>query len=106
MAKNPHFRVLALTATPSSDKDKIQPIVDALHISHIEIRSEASPDIVPYIKKKVQRLRDGGKRVHLRTIGTNQACHRDPARPREAEGWFGQGHVGAYALKVLHRSCC
>ncbi|KZW01967.1 P-loop containing nucleoside triphosphate hydrolase protein [Exidia glandulosa HHB12029] len=77
MAKNPHFRVLALTATPSSDKDKIQPIVDALHISHIEIRSEASPDIIPYIKKKeltkhvieipaeLGKLRDGLAKVML-----------------------------------------
>ncbi|KAH7104482.1 P-loop containing nucleoside triphosphate hydrolase protein [Auriculariales sp. MPI-PUGE-AT-0066] len=52
MAKNPHFRVLALTATPSGDKDKLQAIVDNLHLSHIEIRSEASPDVKEYIKDK------------------------------------------------------
>jgi len=56
MAKNPHFRVLALTATPSSDREKLQPIVDSLHLSHIEIRSESSPDVKQYIKEKVSYL--------------------------------------------------
>ncbi|EJD55504.1 P-loop containing nucleoside triphosphate hydrolase protein [Auricularia subglabra TFB-10046 SS5] len=76
-ARNPHFRILALTATPSSDKEKMQPIIDALHISHIEIRSEASPDILPYIKKKerkeyiiqmpphLAKLRDGMAKIML-----------------------------------------
>ncbi|EJD33934.1 P-loop containing nucleoside triphosphate hydrolase protein [Auricularia subglabra TFB-10046 SS5] len=53
--KNPACRILALTATPSSDKDKIQPIIDALRIGHIEIRNETSLDISPYIKRKEKR---------------------------------------------------
>src|SRR5882757_1753898 len=42
MAKNPYFRVLALTATPGRTPDAVQAIVDALHISRIEIRDEQS----------------------------------------------------------------
>ena len=56
MAKNSHFRVLALTATPGSDIDAVQKVVDALHISHIEMRSEKSPDIVPYLHIKHVKL--------------------------------------------------
>ncbi|PSS37374.1 hypothetical protein PHLCEN_2v776, partial [Hermanssonia centrifuga] len=52
MAKNPHFRVLALTATPGGKPDTVQAIVDALHISHIEIRDEGSLDLKPYLHKK------------------------------------------------------
>ncbi|KAF9821870.1 hypothetical protein IEO21_00300 [Rhodonia placenta] len=52
MAKNPHFRVLALTATPGSNPDAVQAIVDSLHISHIEIRDEESIDLRPYMHKK------------------------------------------------------
>lgn len=52
MAKNPHFRVLALTATPGSKPDAVQAIVDCLHISHIEIRDEQSLDLAPYLHKK------------------------------------------------------
>lgn len=52
MAKNPHFRVLALTATPGSKPDAVQEIVDALHISRIEIRDEKSMDITPYMHQK------------------------------------------------------
>lgn len=40
MAKNPHFRILALTATPGSDKEAVQTLIDGLHISRIEIRDE------------------------------------------------------------------
>lgn len=53
MAKNPHFRVLALTATPGNSVDSIQSLVDGLHISHIEIRNEESLDLKAYIHKKV-----------------------------------------------------
>lgn len=53
MAKNPHFRVLALTATPGSTPDAVQAIVDSLHISRIEIRDEGSLDLREYMHKKV-----------------------------------------------------
>lgn len=53
MTKNPHFRVLALTATPGSTPDAVQAIVDSLHISRIEIRDEGSLDLREYIHKKV-----------------------------------------------------
>lgn len=56
MAKNPHFRVLALTATPGSTPDAVQAIVDALHISRIEIRDEGSLDLKEYVFKKVSNL--------------------------------------------------
>ncbi|KAG2160089.1 uncharacterized protein EDB93DRAFT_1113395 [Suillus bovinus] len=52
MAKNPHHRVLALTATPGSTPEAIQSIVDSLHISHIEIRDENSIDLREYMHKK------------------------------------------------------
>lgn len=54
MAKNPHFRVLALTATPGGKPEAVQAIIDSLHISHIEIRDERSIDLKPYIFNKVR----------------------------------------------------
>jgi len=53
MAKNPHFRVLALSATPGGDPEKVQSIIDHLHISRIEIRDEASIDLREYMFTKV-----------------------------------------------------
>ncbi|KAJ2928868.1 hypothetical protein H1R20_g8225, partial [Candolleomyces eurysporus] len=53
MAKNPHFRLLALTATPGNNTDAIQTLIDGLHISKIEIRNENSLDLKPYIFEKV-----------------------------------------------------
>ncbi|TFK41383.1 hypothetical protein BDQ12DRAFT_679374 [Crucibulum laeve] len=52
MAKNPHFRLLALTATPGSNPDAVQALVDGLHISRIEIRDEGSLDLKQYIHQK------------------------------------------------------
>jgi ATP-dependent DNA helicase MPH1 len=54
MAKNPHFRLLALTATPGNNTDSIQTLIDGLHISRIEIRNENSIDLKPYIFEKVR----------------------------------------------------
>lgn len=59
MAKNPHFRVLALTATPGSTPDAVQAIVDSLHIGHIEIRDERSLDLKPYLFQKVSMHHNG-----------------------------------------------
>ncbi|KAG8902061.1 3'-5' DNA helicase [Tulasnella sp. 403] len=52
MAKNPHFRVLALTATPGSTPEAVQVVVDSLHVSHIEIRDEEALDLREYVHKK------------------------------------------------------
>ena len=54
MAKNPHFRVLSLTATPGSNPEAVQNLIDSLHISHIEIRDEMSLDIRRYMHEKVR----------------------------------------------------
>ena len=43
---------MALTATPGGKPEAVQAIVDALHISHIEIRDEHSLDLKQYIHKK------------------------------------------------------
>lgn len=52
MRFNPHFRILALTATPGSDPERVQGVIDNLHIGHIEVRTEESMDITPYSKNK------------------------------------------------------
>ncbi|KAG6902797.1 hypothetical protein C0995_011284 [Termitomyces sp. Mi166 len=52
MAKNPHFRILALTATPGGNPDAVQNLIDGLHISHIEIRDENSLDLKSFIHHK------------------------------------------------------
>ncbi|XP_074852253.1 Fanconi anemia group M protein isoform X2 [Carettochelys insculpta] len=42
------FRILALSATPGSDKKAVQEVISNLLISQIELCSEDSPDIQPY----------------------------------------------------------
>ncbi|MEM5828264.1 MAG: DEAD/DEAH box helicase [Candidatus Aenigmatarchaeota archaeon] len=43
--------ILALTASPGSERERIEEIKNHLNIQYIEIRSEYDPDIRPYIKK-------------------------------------------------------
>ncbi|GAA5968476.1 hypothetical protein JCM11641_007648 [Rhodosporidiobolus odoratus] len=52
MSRNPHFRLLALTATPGSRGEAVQDVIDNLHIGTIEVRADDSFDIRQYIHKK------------------------------------------------------
>ncbi|XP_028995412.1 Fanconi anemia group M protein isoform X2 [Betta splendens] len=42
------FRILALSATPGGDTKSVQSVISNLLISHIELRSEESPDILAH----------------------------------------------------------
>ncbi len=43
-------RILALTASPGSEMEHIQEIVTNLCIEHIEVRTDADPDVSPYVQ--------------------------------------------------------
>ncbi|XP_068608350.1 Fanconi anemia group M protein [Brachionichthys hirsutus] len=43
--QNLQFRILALSATPGGDTKSVQSVISNLFISHIELRSDESPDI-------------------------------------------------------------
>ncbi len=46
-----HPLVLGLTASPGSDEEKIREIVRNLGIEHVEVRTESSPDVKPYVQR-------------------------------------------------------
>ncbi|WP_297505016.1 DEAD/DEAH box helicase [Thermococcus sp.] len=46
-----HPLVLGLTASPGSDEERIREIIRNLGIEHIEIRTESSPDVRPYVQR-------------------------------------------------------
>jgi ERCC4-related helicase len=48
LAKYP--RILALTASPGSDMDKIKEICQNLYIEEIEVRTHNDPDVKPYVQ--------------------------------------------------------
>lgn len=50
--RSDQFRVLALSATPGTDARKVQTVIRNLFISHVEIRTEDDPEIVPYIHQR------------------------------------------------------
>ncbi|CAG0880831.1 unnamed protein product [Darwinula stevensoni] len=47
------YRILALSATPGSDMKAVHQILVNIHISHVELRSEDSPDIQPYSHERI-----------------------------------------------------
>ena len=49
LAKYP--RILALTASPGSDMEKIKEVCKNLHIEGIEVRTEKDPDVKPYVQE-------------------------------------------------------
>ena len=51
------FRVVALSATPGSDIKSVQQVLTNLLISHIELRTDDSPDIRPYThERRVEKV--------------------------------------------------
>ncbi len=51
------FRVVALSATPGTDLQAVRLMLQNLVISRIELRSEESPDIVPYtFQRKIEKI--------------------------------------------------
>jgi Fanconi anemia group M protein len=49
LAKYP--RILALTASPGSDMEKIKEVCQNLHIEDIEVRTNEDPDVKPYVQE-------------------------------------------------------
>jgi len=45
-----NIRIMGLTASPASDKEKMNGIIQNLGIENIEIRNENSPDVKPYVQ--------------------------------------------------------
>ncbi len=45
-----NIRIMGLTASPASDKEKMNEIIQNLGIENIEIRNENSPDVKPYVQ--------------------------------------------------------
>lgn len=44
-------RILALTASPGSEMERIEEVCKNLHIEDVEVRTEEDPDVKPYIKE-------------------------------------------------------
>ena len=55
-AVQPKFRVLALSATPGKDFNKVQDVVKNLLIQNIEYKSEADIDVKPYVFQKMMDI--------------------------------------------------
>ncbi|XP_019465460.1 PREDICTED: Fanconi anemia group M protein isoform X1 [Lupinus angustifolius] len=52
MAVPVQLRILALTATPGSKPQTVQDVIDNLHISKLEYRSETDHDVISYIHNR------------------------------------------------------
>ncbi|KAK0198627.1 hypothetical protein F5146DRAFT_1020446 [Armillaria mellea] len=115
MAKNPHFRLLALTATPGGTPDAVQSLIDGLHISRIEIRDENSLDLKAYIHEKrveqhivpmsedivrIRGLLAQLMEIYFKPLVTGGLFHGGNVRMRDVQ----QGQKWAYGLLSMLNS--
>jgi superfamily II DNA helicase RecQ len=98
MAKNPHFRVLALTATPGSKPETVQEIIDSLHIGHIEIRDEQSLDLKQYIYEKVRLWQGMLNRFLMPGPDHGEMCGTDGRVHQRYQGQASGSHGGTACL--------
>jgi ATP-dependent DNA helicase MPH1 len=71
LERNPSLRILALSATPGSSVEAVQNVIKTLSIARIEIRTENSMDLKPYIyerKTEIITLSLGPEIDSLRTV--------------------------------------
>lgn len=47
-----YAKIVAMTASPGSELEKIQEICNNLFIEAIEVRTDRDPDVIPYVKEK------------------------------------------------------
>ncbi|ADT83993.1 DEAD/DEAH box helicase [Thermococcus barophilus] len=50
MQQAKHPLILGLTASPGNDEEKIRQVLKNLYIEHVEVRTESSPDVRPYVQ--------------------------------------------------------
>ncbi len=50
--KSGSAHILALTASPGSNEEKVREILSNLHIQYVEVRTETDDDVRPYVKDK------------------------------------------------------
>ncbi|MBW3011183.1 DEAD/DEAH box helicase family protein, partial [Candidatus Woesearchaeota archaeon] len=51
LKQSKHQRILGLTASPGSDMEVINEVIDNLDIEKVEVRTEQDPDVKPYIQE-------------------------------------------------------
>jgi Fanconi anemia group M protein len=49
--QNPGGKILAMTASPGKNREKIEEVMTNLYLNAIEIRTEDDPDVLPYIQE-------------------------------------------------------
>ncbi|XP_014676575.1 PREDICTED: Fanconi anemia group M protein homolog [Priapulus caudatus] len=67
---NKQFRMLALSATPGGDLKVVQQVLTNLLVSHVELRSDDSPDITPYTHERLVEK-------HVVSLGPELTALRD-----------------------------
>ncbi len=91
--RSKYARILALTASPGSDMEKIREVCTNLHIEKVEVRTEQDPDVKPYVQtikkqwvkvplpdefKKIQKyLQDCRKSKLLQAMGYGYCSSSD-----------------------------
>lgn len=101
-AKNP--RILGLTASPGSSKEKILEIINNLKIKHVEVRSRTSPDVRKYVAKlRIDWIRVPLPEDYRSILDELRSFYRDLLGKLEERGIMELGKKDYVRLKDLLR---
>ncbi len=94
-------RIIATTASPGSDRQRIDEIIRHLRINHLEIRDEKSPDVVKYIKgMDIRQVRIRPSTQTTRIISSLREVMDDRIEKLNAFGFHIQGHSRKEILEI------
>ncbi len=98
-----YSKILALTASPGSDKEKINEILGNLFIEAIEVRSEDDPDVKPYVQKVDVEWHEVKLSKSFEQIKDYlEACYKSKLVAVKEEGFIKSiGNIGSISKKEI-----
>jgi ERCC4-related helicase len=104
--KAQYEKILALTASPGSEMEKIEEVVQNLNIEKIEVRSDEDPDVKPYVQEmniKWVKVDLGDEFASLRKYIYD--CYKDKLSELKQSGFLNSGYdVGKGELLKIQGS--
>ncbi|MBT3405693.1 DEAD/DEAH box helicase family protein [Candidatus Woesearchaeota archaeon] len=95
-------KILALTASPGSDLEKINEVCQNLHIEEIEVKTNQDPDVKPYIKEtKVDWLKVKLPESFKSTLVFLKTCYKNKLLMIKQRGFLSSYQVQNFSKTEL-----
>ncbi|MEA3430515.1 MAG: DEAD/DEAH box helicase [Nanoarchaeota archaeon] len=97
-----HPRIIALTASPGSDMEKINEVCQNLFIEKIEVRTDQDPDVKPYVKDiDVTWVKVQLPPSFLKVKKFLEDCFKSKIKSVEEFGYINKGQIKSYSKRDI-----